>query len=279
LNNSVQGREAALKLVLTEQDRAATRKAAADRDKATADYRKQELDLQQQRLQLEKTKEEKKQSQSGGLDVALTDTYGFPKNEVARLNAKDTLPTTVATVYSAEQTKKLADDIKNNKDAAGLALSFINKIDKYLPSRYDASSADSGVALMSNAADQEITGDNPSVVTKARQIAKDAVDVINARALAASGGKRVLVSELRMQKDVIGLENLSPESAVGVFNGLAKKDLQSLKKFGFSAKTLDDAEKRILGSTSAAPAPKSSETYSDAEKERRYQEYLRSHPQ
>jgi hypothetical protein len=60
LNDTVQGREAAFKLVLTEQDRAATRKAAADRDKDTADYRKQELGLRRERLDLDKEKAETK---------------------------------------------------------------------------------------------------------------------------------------------------------------------------------------------------------------------------
>ena len=186
----------------------------------------------------------------GGQDVALVQTYGFPRNEVARLN-KDTLPTTVATVYSSEQTKKLSDDIKNNPDAAGLALKFLSKIDTLLPSRYDTNDADSGVSYLQSQADKEITGSNPSTVSKARMIAKDAVDVINARALAASGGKRVLVSELRMQKDVIGLEGMSPKTAVDVFNGLAEKDLDSLKKYGFSSETLTGVKRRVLGSSKA----------------------------
>jgi len=66
LNNSVQGREAALKLVLTEQDRAETRKATADRDKATADYRKQELGLSKERFELEKKKAEAKLTKGKG---------------------------------------------------------------------------------------------------------------------------------------------------------------------------------------------------------------------
>jgi len=188
---------------------------------------------------------------AGGQDVALIQTYGFPRNEVARLNPKDTLPTTVATVYSAEQTKKLANDVKNNPDAAGLALSFLKNIDKYLPSRYDTTDADSGVSYLQSQADKEITGSNPTTVSKARMIAKDVVDVINARALAASGGKRVLVSELRMQKDVLGLEGMSAKSAVDVFNGLAEKDIDSLKKYGFSPETLTGVKNRVLGSSKA----------------------------
>ena len=194
---------------------------------------------------------------AGGQDVALIQNYGFPENEVARLNPKNTLPASVALVYSAEQTKTLANDIRNNPEAAGLALSFLSKIDKFLPSRYDTASSDSGISLLSSSIDTEITGKNPDTVSKARQIAKDAVDVINARALAASGGAKVLVAELRMQKDVIGLEGMSPKSAVAVFDKLAEKDMQSLKKFGFSQKTLDDARKRILVTTapSAKPVP------------------------
>ena len=186
----------------------------------------------------------------GGQDVALVQTYGFPRNEVARLN-KDTLPTTVAIVYSAEQTKKLANDVKNNPDAAGLALSFLKNIDKYLPARYDTTDADSGVSYLQSQADKEITGSNQTTVSKARMIAKDVVDVINARALAASGGKRGTVFELRMQKDVLGLENMSAQSAVDVFNGLAEKDLNSLKRYGFSPETLTGVKSRVLGSSKA----------------------------
>ena len=259
----------------------------AERDKATADFRKDQLALERQRLNAEKQPTnmytdpatgtmyqydvnkrswvkapglpagvEKvgvggaKPGAAGGQDVALIQTYGFPRNEVARLN-KDTLPTTVAIVYSAEQTKKLANDVKNNPDAAGLALSFLKNIDKYLPSRYDTTDADSGVSYLQSQADKEITGSNPTTVSKARMIAKDVVDVINARALAASGGKRVLVSELRMQKDVLGLEGMSAKSAVDVFNGLAEKDIDSLKKYGFSPETLTGVKSRVLGSSKA----------------------------
>jgi hypothetical protein len=260
----------------------------AEREKATADFRKDQLALERQKLNAEKQPTnmytdpatgtmyqydvnkrswvkapglpagvEKvgvggaKPGAAGGQDVALIQTYGFPRNEVARLNPKDTLPTTVATVYSAEQTKKLANDVKNNPDAAGLALSFLKNIDKYLPSRYDTTDADSGVSYLQSQADKEITGSNPTTVSKARMIAKDVVDVINARALAASGGKRVLVAELRMQKDVLGLEGMSAKSAVDVFNGLAEKDIDSLKRYGFSPETLTNVKSRVLGSSKA----------------------------
>jgi hypothetical protein len=66
LNDTVEGREAALKLVLTEQDRAATRKAAADRDKATADYRVKEMAFQKEKFEFEKKKAEAKLTKGKG---------------------------------------------------------------------------------------------------------------------------------------------------------------------------------------------------------------------
>ena len=71
-------------------------------------------------------------------------------------------------------------------------------------------------------------------VTKARQIAKLAVDVINARALAASGGSRMLVTELNLQKGVIGLEGLTPESAPAVYQRLADDDIAAMRRYGIS---------------------------------------------
>jgi len=66
LNDTVKGREAALKLVLTEQDKAATRKAAADRE-AAAERRHQQNMAQRKELA---------QLRSGGKATA-SDRYGF----------------------------------------------------------------------------------------------------------------------------------------------------------------------------------------------------------
>lgn len=195
----------------------------------------------------------KESAAAGGMDVALVQNYGLPPTEVARLNPKTTLPKAVAQMSSAELTQSLADDLKKNENAAGLALSFINSIDKYLPSRYDSADGDLGVLALKTEADKAITGADADTITEARKIAKKAVDVINARALAASGGARVLVSELRLQKDVIGLENMSPKTAPDVFEDLALRDVDKLKDYGFSKETISNAKTRLKKTEPTAP--------------------------
>ena len=120
--------------------------------------------------------------------------------------------------------------------AAGLAASFVKHIDKFLPSRYDSGTeGGESVIARANSAIDEWTpagATNKDEIAEARSIAKKAVDVINARALAASGGNRMLVSEVNMQKGVIGLEGLSQKSAVKVYKDLAESDLKSLGKLG-----------------------------------------------
>ena len=110
-----------------------------------------------------------------------------------------------------------------------------------------------GVTILNQAAnnlqDSSLTEDQ---ISEVRKIAKKAVDVINARASAATGGGRVLVSELNLQKGVIGLEGLSAKSAVDVYSNLAKQDVDKIKRFGISSQTTDNIKNR-LGETTTTP--------------------------
>jgi hypothetical protein len=158
------------------------------------------------------------------------------------------IPKVASTIESAKLTGELADLVAQNPKSAGLAASFVKQIDKFMPERYTADTeGGEGVIARANAAIDNWTpagATNKDEIAEARSIAKKAVDVINARALAASGGSRMLVSEVNMQKGVIGLEGLSPKSAVKVYKDLSESDLRSLGKLGIERDQIKGFEKK-----------------------------------
>ena len=175
----------------------------------------------------------------------------IPESEIKKLGPKEVVAVSTK-LEAAELTDELATLVQQNKQAAGLVGSFYKNFDKFLPERYDSQDASAATDIINREADKlEKSGVPKDEVTQARLIAKKAVDVINARALAASGGGRVLVSELRLQKDVLGLEGLSPTSAVGVYRGLAESDRKSTKRYGINTDTIKRTQ---------APAEKPAET-------------------
>ena len=175
----------------------------------------------------------------------------IPESEIKKLGPKEVVAVSTK-LEAAELTDELATLVQQNRQAAGLVGSFYKNFDKFLPERYDSQDASAATDIINREADKlENSGVPKDEVTQARLIAKKAVDVINARALAASGGGRVLVSELRLQKDVLGLEGLSPTSAVGVYRGLAESDRKSTKRYGINTDTIKRTQ---------APAEKPAET-------------------
>jgi hypothetical protein len=166
----------------------------------------------------------------------------IPESEIKKLGAKE-VPAVSSKLEAAELTDELATLVQQNPASAGLVASFYKNFDKFLPSRYDSMDAGAATELINKEADKlEKSGAPKDEVAAARLIAKKAVDVINARALAASGGGRVLVSELRLQKDVLGLEGLSPKSAVTVYRGLAESDRKATKRYGIDPATIKRPE-------------------------------------
>jgi hypothetical protein len=168
-----------------------------------------------------------------GQMYGLMQNYGFNSDEVQRLGGKE-VAAVASTIESAKLTQELADDIsKLNAKGAGVVSSFIQNIDKFLPQQYQNQDSQVGTSVLKSKADQiDVKGLSQEEIAKVRSVAKKAVDVINARALAASGGSRVLVSELYLQKGVIGVENLSPVSAISVYNDIANRDINILGKYG-----------------------------------------------
>jgi hypothetical protein len=190
-------------------------------------------------------------------------TQYLPVNVVKDLGAKE-IPAVASRIESSKLTNELAEAVAKNPKSAGLAASFAKTFDKYLPERYDANTeAPEALKSKLDSAIDSWTpkGATPDEISEARSIAKKAVDVINARALAASGGSRMLVSEIKMQKDVIGLEGLSPKSAVKVYSDLAESDLKSLQKYGINRDQIKGFDKK-LSETPKAPEAKPAEAKS-----------------
>lgn len=164
----------------------------------------------------------------------------IPDSEIKKLGAKE-VPAVSAKLEAADLTDELAQLIKENPKATGVVGGFFQNFERFLPDRYDAETSGESVGQNINAqidkleAKGKISGDE---VSKARLIAKKAVDVINARALAASGGNKILVAELRLQKDVLGLDKLTPKSAPYVYSELASSDRKSLKRYGIDTSTI-----------------------------------------
>jgi hypothetical protein len=189
----------------------------------------------------------------GGEAYALVNTYKLQPDEISRLN-KDQLPLVAGKVESARVTSELADMIKANPSAAGIAGDFLNRVDKYLPGRYGESDTRSAAPLLKDAIDRdtEISG-NQDDITQARVIAKKVLDVINARALSVS--KRLLVSELKMQKDVLDIKNLSAKTAPEVYKNLAKDDLAGLARYGITNNSIDNLNKTFINKTPIVEQP------------------------
>jgi hypothetical protein len=249
-------------------------------DRARRDEIRKEktADLQQQRLEalLRNGQGDTKEFKDVKGQVAGLRNY-IPESEIKKLGAKE-VPAVSSKLEAAELTDELATLVQQNPASAGLVASFYKNFDKFLPSRYDSMDAGAATELINKEADKlEKSGAPKDEVAAARLIAKKAVDVINARALAASGGGRVLVSELRLQKDVLGLEGLSPKSAVTVYRGLAESDRKSTKRYGIDPATIKRPE---IPAETPVEKPKGAASvikpYDDAEKEKRYQDWKKS---
>ena len=164
----------------------------------------------------------------------------IPDSEIKKLGAKEVVAVSTK-LEAAELTDELAHLVKENPKATGVVGGFFQNFERFLPDRYDAETSGESVGQKINSeidkleAKGKISGDE---VSKARLIAKKAVDVINARALAASGGSRILVAELKLQKDVLGLDKLTPKSAPYVYSELAESDRKSLKRYGIDTSTI-----------------------------------------
>ena len=164
----------------------------------------------------------------------------IPDSEIKKLGAKE-VPAVSTRLEAAELTDELAQMTSKNPKATGIVSSFFQNFERFLPDRYDTETSGESVGQKINSeidklqASKKYTKDE---ISEARLIAKKAVDVINARALAASGGSRILVSELKLQKDVLGLDKLTPKSAPYVYSELAESDRKALKRFGIDPSTI-----------------------------------------
>jgi hypothetical protein len=167
-------------------------------------------------------------------------------DEADDLGTKE-LPKVASTIEAAKLSVDLADKINKNPEAAGIVGSTLSFFDKYIPSRYQGTDiADPDRLAYEAANNQDLFKNIPAdKIAAARDIQKMVVDVINARALAASGGNRMLIAEFNAQKNVLGLGDLSPQSAVNLYTNVARRDLKALQQFGVSDEGLNKIYKKI----------------------------------
>ena len=181
----------------------------------------------------------------------------LPDDRIKRLSGKE-IPKVSSTIQSVVQTNELADLVEKHPLSAGVPSQIINSFEKYLPSRYEKDE-EGGANQSKILSDVEKTmkskGASPDEIDYSRLIAKKVLDVVNARALAASGGGRLLISELNRQSEVLKSSGLTPSSAPFVYRELAQGDLTALEsKYGIKPE-----EFKGLGEKKSE-APKSPET-------------------
>ena len=183
------------------------------------------------------------------------------KDEAESLGEKQ-IPTVGSTLEAATLAYKLSAAIKETPEAAGALSNVYNWIDKYRINKPQDMEVNPQVLANSINSDKSVfidpkTGKDfaPDKIARIREINKLAVDVINARALAASQGTRLLISELNMQKAVIDPANMSAQSAFLVFKDLADRDLQSLERQGLSDKGIERAKTRARMRAEGKPIP------------------------
>jgi hypothetical protein len=205
------------------------RKAAAEQ---AAAVRRQALDEAQAREQRARQATIDSQRRNVQGREAYLEQQGIPREASRRIGEREVVETT-ALIEAAELTFQLAEAVRNNPQAAGVAAQIINRFERFDPSRYgnDVSGGFFNSLLNSMVDRSELRG-TPDQIAAARTIAKVAIDVINARALAASGGGRMLVAEFNAQKTAIGLEAQSPQTAVQAYTNLARGDIAAIRRFG-----------------------------------------------
>lgn len=196
----------------------------------------------------------------------------IPDSEIKKLGAKEV--TAVSTkLEAADLTDELAQMTAKNPKATGIVGGFFQNFERFLPDRYDATTSGESVGQNINAQIDKLEASkkySKDDISEARLIAKKAVDVINARALAASGGGRILVAELRLQKDVLGLDKLTPKSAPYVYSQLAEGDRQSVKRYGIDPSTI---KRNVQPITPEAPEDKAGPTNFKAEANKMFGNY------
>jgi hypothetical protein len=221
---------------------------AALQSKITNDKIKEDEVARRDRMELRKIQAMEAANRDGLGGKEFKDVRGqlvglrnyIPDSEIKKLGAKEVVAVSTK-LEAAELTDELAHLVKENPKATGVVGGFFQNFERFLPDRYDATTSGESVGQNINAeidkleAKGKISADE---ISKARLIAKKAVDVINARALAASGGGRILVAELKLQKDVLGLDKLTPKSAPYVYSQLADGDRQSVKRYGIDPSTI-----------------------------------------
>ena len=202
----------------------------------------------------------------GGRADKVPGQRAFIENVVGKENmpalGDDETKKVASTIKAADRTASLADDIEKYPFAAGVIGSTYAAIDKFIPQRYQPGDAVEPAQFLAKTSsvdlDPALTKDlTVDEIAKAREIQKKAVDVINARALAASGGGRLLISELNMQKGVLDISGQSPTSAVKVYRALAESDIADLEQYNLS----ENALKRVREKSFKPQVAPSSQAY------------------
>jgi len=149
-------------------------------------------------------------------------------------------------IDAAEQLFQLSELIKDTPEAAGVLGKTLSFLDKVMPSRYQVSDSVEPANITALARDPSIFAGIPAdKISRVQDIQKRVIDVINARALAASGGNKMLVTEFNSQKGVLNITGLSSQSAYDLYRDIGYDELQKLKKIGFKSEEITDLANQL----------------------------------
>jgi hypothetical protein len=175
-------------------------------------------------------------------DVIGDDVKKVPVTEIKQVyNKMDT----------AGELYEISQSIRNNPWAAGVLAKTVNAFDRLLINRYPDNKEVSGeFSNLSGIVSQDksvFEGVPEDKISEARLIQKKVLDAINARALAANPQNRLLISELKMQKDVLDTVNMSAKTAADTYEGIADSELTSMKRrYKWKDETVDKLRKDIF---------------------------------
>jgi hypothetical protein len=209
LNDTVQGREAALKLVLTEQDRAQTRKEAAQRQKESfAHAEKMARQTQEHAERMAKLKFVNPSETANDVKNFMGVDFGKGKNADAKNDRVANAANTISEAMS------LSNYVKNNPNVVGRVGQAKTFIDRYVNS-LDSSGAE--------------TKDTPKPTTQAEQDAllfskRYAAYLIAYEQSLAGSAKGFTVAFMKRFNDLMQANQFNPQG----FDGLMKEQIRDI---------------------------------------------------
>jgi len=181
--------------------------------------------------------EEPKPDKVAGQRIYINDYLG----ESSKNLSQEEVPHVASFINAADQATELAELIRQTPRAAGVMGKTIAFFDKFIPTRYQVSDFVEPSILASQASDPSLYEGIPqNEISRIQLIQKKVLDLINSRAISQSGGSRMTIAEFNAQRKVLDAANLPAQTAYDVYRGLARGDLEELRKYGIKPDKIEN---------------------------------------